>query len=872
MKARIMKAMLLVLISMVGISVQAYDFETTGDPELDYLNVYFKDGTFRIFHFSSLKSLFTSSIDAEGYQHSNNQFQHITTLTDEFVYDLADIDRIEFMKYKEEVVLDNIAKTMEVVLPLVTNCENIADAENIIEEVKQCENVEDAWSDGHEFQVKIKNWETMSFHFNHGVEDEASMAKYKHKIKSGISKIKKNSSINIQKPKVVVANQRDNNLQDKYFTSAITSIVDALKTEGFDVEYVPMPSLDFFYEDMYDCDVVLLTTHGGYSSRRHDFMTGLELGKIKQNSSFPIETAKEMWKGAFNRIFVNPKYSKSQDDIGWTWQEEERDDNGQIEKYWVAYAVVYDSFFQHTASKKFSNPNSILFNSACMSLKGGNQVADIFMTNRDLGTYLGYDESNYFGPFSGSVFIVNLLTGMSAEKAKEELNNIVLTSKKGDDRTIVNGTYSKEDIDVYDSKGKYIRSYTAELHMLPEGNHNRFVTKVCTIEKDNSEINQEYSSNHSVKLEGVAGNRSNEGIKIYYGFEITEYKPITKTWNIDAETTISDGMVEFYANLSNLQPGKTYQYRAYSFDGMNHNFGEPCSFTIEAAPQYPDLQLSETQISVVKGSSTTVEITSGSGEYGVTNLNSSIARGTLQGTTVTIDGVAVGNDAKIVVTDMQTGQQIIITVTVTASSGTETPAGLQAVDLGLPSGLKWASMNVGASSPEDYGDYFAWGETTPKSVYNWSTYKWCNDSNKTLTKYCNDSSYGYNGFTDNKTVLDAEDDAATANWGGDWRMPTMADFEELLTNTTSEWTTQNGVYGRKFTSKTNSNSIFLPAAGARWNVQLDYAGSLGYYWSSTLREDYTSYARSLRFYSEYVYTSDYGLRNDGRSVRPVRKN
>ncbi len=199
--------------------------------------------------------------------------------------------------------------------------------------------------------------------------------------------------------------------------------------------------------------------------------------------------------------------------------------------------------------------------------------------------------------------------------------------------------------------------------------------------------------------------------------------------------------------------------------------------------------------------------------------------------------------------------------------------GVIAVDLGLPSGLKWAKMNVGASSPEEYGDYFAWGETTPQSSnkYDWTSYKWCKGSSSTLTKYCNNSSYGYNDFTDSKTFLDMEDDAARANWGGDWRMPTQAEFEELIGNTTSKWTTQNGVYGFKFTSKTNSNSIFLPAAGFLLDGELYAAGSRGHYWSSTLYESYPYDAWDLYFGSGDVGTQHYH-RDSGRSVRPVRQN
>ena len=189
------------------------------------------------------------------------------------------------------------------------------------------------------------------------------------------------------------------------------------------------------------------------------------------------------------------------------------------------------------------------------------------------------------------------------------------------------------------------------------------------------------------------------------------------------------------------------------------------------------------------------------------------------------------------------------------------------VDLGLPSGLLWATCNVGADSPEDYGDYFAWGETQPKNTYNWSTYQYCNGSSNTLTKYCTNSSYGYNGFTDNLTTLLPEDDAATANWGADWRMPTKEEFQELYNNTTVTWTTQNGVNGRLFTAS-NGNSLFLPAAGYRRNSSLYYAGSHGNYWSSSLDTDSPNYAWSFSFYSGGYYMGN-GYRNYGFTVRPV---
>ena len=195
------------------------------------------------------------------------------------------------------------------------------------------------------------------------------------------------------------------------------------------------------------------------------------------------------------------------------------------------------------------------------------------------------------------------------------------------------------------------------------------------------------------------------------------------------------------------------------------------------------------------------------------------------------------------------------------------------VDLGLPSGTLWATCNIGASSPEDYGDYFAWGETEPydengKTTFDWSTYKWCNGSPSTLTKYNTSSSYG---TVDNKTELDLEDDAAYVNWGSNWRMPSKAQFDELINSsyTTTEWTTVNGVDGRLITSKTNGNSVFLPAAGYRNDTSLGLAGSYGNYWSRTLYTDDPNYAWGLYFISDDVGTGSYP-RCSGPSVRPVR--
>ena len=189
-----------------------------------------------------------------------------------------------------------------------------------------------------------------------------------------------------------------------------------------------------------------------------------------------------------------------------------------------------------------------------------------------------------------------------------------------------------------------------------------------------------------------------------------------------------------------------------------------------------------------------------------------------------------------------------------------------AVDLGLS--VKWAPYNVGATKPEGYGYYFAWGEVIPKGKYDWSTYQYCKGTNKTITKYCSNNSYGYNGFIDNKAVLDLEDDAATINWGGSWRMPTDDEFTELREKCRWIWTTQNGVNGYNVIGP-NNNSIFLPTTGYMDNMNLKKAGSNGYYWSSSLYSKTPYYAYHVCFDSNSVIQDYDDGRYYGFSVRPV---
>ena len=381
----------------------------------------------------------------------------------------------------------------------------------------------------------------------------------------------------------------------------------------------------------------------------------------------------------------------------------------------------------------------------------------------------------------------------------------------------------------------------------------------------------------------AGGNVTNDG-----GAEITErgvcIATISNPTTANTKILAGSGTGEFTCDITGLQEGTKYYVRAYAVNSVGTAYGDEISFTtalpitLATVTTASITQITETT-AVIGGNVTSdggAEVTERGVVYStnpnpvITNLNNTIRpcgsgigaftynmTGLQSGTTYYVRAYAK-NDAGTAY-----GEELVFTTESVLSEPTGTENGYGYVDLGLS--VKWATMNVGATKPEEYGDYFAWGETSTKSTYNWSTYTLCKGSSSTLTKYNTNSSYG---TVDNKTQLELSDDAARANWGGSWRMPTDAEMTELRSNCTWTWTTQNGVNGYKVTSKSNGNSIFFPAAGSRSGSSLDYAGSSGLYWSSSLYTDYPNLAWYMSVKSGYV-DRHYYHRYRGHAVRPV---
>ncbi len=258
----------------------------------------------------------------------------------------------------------------------------------------------------------------------------------------------------------------------------------------------------------------------------------------------------------------------------------------------------------------------------------------------------------------------------------------------------------------------------------------------------------------------------------------------------------------------------------------------------------------------------------------------------------------VTNDGSIVEYDVENVSEVnFVKKEVVVPQDTTPSSNHTYVDLGLPSGTLWATYNIGATKPEEYGDYFAWGETEPKEVYDWSTYKYAKASGAwdldSLTKY-NFGNY-YDGVVDSLSTLLPEDDAATANWGSEWRMPTIEEQRELIEECYWVWTNgYNGsdVSGHIVYKAKNENDkgkvsypggnyesedysladahVFFPAAGYRFGSGVDGVGDDGSYWSSSLLEKSESYARYLDFIEEYAGWNYDSFRRIGFPVRAVR--
>lgn len=383
-----------------------------------------------------------------------------------------------------------------------------------------------------------------------------------------------------------------------------------------------------------------------------------------------------------------------------------------------------------------------------------------------------------------------------------------------------------------------------------------------------------------VVLQGKANLGTTAASDLQIGFQYSKSAGIMPSNSTTVMAEDADASYNYTAAITGLEPATTYYFRSFVRQNGQDNYGETKEFTTKDVASL----LETKDASGVEFKKATLNAKLDLTDVQYKNLAYGFLWGTSEATLNTDYKCTEISENSIsaaltnlsqqtqywykayVKLDSQTFYGVVKTFTTVGY----TPVAGEAVDLGLS--VKWASCNLGASKPEEYGDYFAWGETQPKDNFIWATYELCNNgSSSTLTKYNYSSSYG---AVDNKSEFKDygyEDDAARQALGGKWRVPTDDEWYELRTKCKWTWTTNyngTGVSGR-IVSATNGNSIFLPAAGYRVGTSLHDAGSLGDYWSSSLYTDDPYNAWGVIFGSGNVYGSSYYRRYYGLSVRPV---
>ena len=410
----------------------------------------------------------------------------------------------------------------------------------------------------------------------------------------------------------------------------------------------------------------------------------------------------------------------------------------------------------------------------------------------------------------------------------------------------------------------YVRAYAINKKGTSYGEQKSFTTKAYAVPT----VTTSSATNVSYTSATVGGNVTSDG-----GATVTEcgvvYSTNQNPTTANSKVISGSGIGSFTCNITNLQENTKYYVRAYAINKKGTSYGEQSSFTTKAYILPTVTTSSATDISYT---SATVggNVTN---DGGATVTERGVVYSTSQNPTTSNSKVICGSgegDFSCTLTSLNSGTTYYVCAYAVNCKGTSygnqirftTFTTHSYVDLGLS--VKWATCNIGAETPEEYGEFFAWGEVEPKENYSWRTYKWYNTTSSTLTKYNTKSSYG---IVDNKTQLDISDDAASANWGGDWRMPTAAEWEELRRECT--WTWSNNGY--KVTSDINGKSIFLPAAGVMNESAHGNQSEYGWYRSSSL-DTYDPRNNNGMVFSVIVGYCGSGSskRCAGGSVRPVR--
>ena len=676
-------------------------------------------------------------------------------------------------------------------------------------------------------------------------------------------------------------------------------------------EEIDKEEFHIWEKTIFEYDKVIYNAHGGFSSElnMHSICLSNELARKLSSEEYYDQT---MIEEAYNTLdFIHSQYENcSEQDIRFGGIHFKEND---IEYNLLCVSITENFFDKYVTGKFDRDKDPIVFSGSCHSLDGNDNMPQIFL-GRGAKVYFGYKNSNWSSQYAA----FSLFYGMLKGKTVIDAYNGITDSYRKEPTTfedfkfvpggILEPRYSNEK---YDSNLRLGNTFTKDIDF--ETARAEFISnKKVTISGVTGIVNPSDPDIECGFRYGILKNDLNKTIKASEQ-HYSEIEPLGNFY-FSAKLDMSEYQNYYYQAYTRYDDsycyGDIYQIIFYLIkeiylDPTSATLKVGESLTIKATfnPANPpnkeldwessdesiatvshgivnakavgratitakatdgsgvtatceilvidDLALSQTLVTLEAGTTTTVEITSGCGDYTVDVDDPSVAKASEKGSIITIEGVTAG-PAVVTVKDNVSEQTADINVTV--SSPPDNCPVAEAIDLGLPSGLKWASWNVGATKPEEYGGYYAWGETEEKDEYFWTTYSHCDG----VQNSCHDIG------TD---IAGTEYDVAHMKWGDAWRMPTYEETRELIRYCSSKETDLYGVHGFEFTGP-NGNWIFLPAAGYKFRTDLRDEGVKGSYWESTVRNN-INYGYELLMSSDYIYADCYINRFAGLPIRPV---
>jgi hypothetical protein len=642
MKNYFLKAICLVAVAMSSLPVIAND----------YLKIYFKDGHTERHYMKLVESISATKYDLEGTLHSDYQMQQIVMKDTTYSYYIADIDSMSFTKVNEEQVKKNIETVTSGAEAALQSCKTVEEMEQHLDELQSIEGVESATMIPSGIVVQVRDWRKIYYIIPpepvDPVEIDNQQSSRTRSILMNDLTIKTNPSsvANTNSPiKIALANTFDNNLTRGNQTLEMKALNWELNSLGFDSRYIDYIDLPFFTDDICEYDHVILFTHGYYdpNTEAHAIVTSV---KIKENQ-FDQYIDDQIIEGIID-----------QNDIDDFFLTHTVFGEG-IEIKLPSHLTISENFIRKQISKRKHNNPSIFYNGACASLaghedidrnvepyivKGNINMANAFLDKENgFDIYIGYTDENVYGILGATNLYRNMLNGQSEEVAFSNILPIFLC----DNFLYLHHAYLTDICYNMDAK-------TSPRKM--------FLVKTKT--KDVSPIDiVNYSINNKFKITGYTTMLNPLLNTIICGFlykidgEVYPVIQCSKEYNIGE---LKEDNVSFSASID-LKPGQELKYRAFTYDGVNYNWGEERNFKSE---QLAELTLSTTgPISLGVGESTTVEITSGNGDYTIENKAPSTISVKKNDNILTITALSAG-PGTIIVTDNKTGQTKEITVEV----------------------------------------------------------------------------------------------------------------------------------------------------------------------------------------------------------------